>query len=83
MTLFHRKFRASGDENKLDREIAFHVEELTQANLDAGMTPVEARRRALLDFGGQEQVKQQIREVHLSALVGGLRANLSSAMRFI
>jgi putative ABC transport system permease protein len=79
----NKKFRASGDESKLDREISFHVEEPTQANIAAGMTPEEARRRALVDFGGQEQVKQQIREVHISAMVDGLRSNLRSAMRFI
>ena len=40
-------------------------------------------RRALLEFGGQEQVKQQVREVHVSVLVEGLRANLRAAWRFI
>src|ERR1700733_13811835 len=83
MNWSNQKKREAGDEDKVDREIAFHIEELTQANIVAGMSPSEARRRALIDFGGLEQAKQQVREVHLSALVEGLRANLSSAMRFI
>jgi putative ABC transport system permease protein len=79
----NKKLRASEDEGKLDREIAFHVEELTAANVAAGMSQAEARRRALVEFGGQEQVKQQVREVHVSALVEGMRANLRAAWRFI
>ena len=79
----NKKFRESGDERRLDREIAFHVEEQTEANIAAGMEPVEARRRALLEFGGQEQAKQQVREVHVSALAEAMRANLRAAWRFI
>ncbi len=71
------------DEGKFDCEISFHIEELTRANVAEGMTPEEARRSALLAFGGQEQVKQQIREVHLSSFLEAVRANLRSAMRFI
>ncbi len=73
----------ASDESGFDREISFHIEELTRANVAEGMSPEEARRHALLAFGGQEQVKQQIREVHISAFVDGVRANLRSAMRFI
>lgn len=83
MTWPNRKFRDSGAENKIDREISFHIEELTQTNIAAGMNPTEARRRAVLDFGGEEQVKQQIREVHISAFADGVRSNLRSAARFI
>jgi putative ABC transport system permease protein len=79
----NRKSRASGDDDRLDREISFHVEELTEANIAAGMSRTEARRRALLEFGGQEQVKQQVREVHVSILMEGLRANLRAAWRFV
>ena len=47
------------------------------------MGPAEARRRALLEFGGQEQAKQQVREVHVSAVAEAMRANLRAAWRFI
>jgi putative ABC transport system permease protein len=75
--------RGAGDDEQLDREIAFHLESVTQAYIANGMTAAEARRRAMLEFGGREQVKQQIREVHTSVLLESLRANLRSAMRFI
>ena len=67
----------------LDREIAFHIEALTQENVANGMTPTEARRQAIIAFGGREQTRQQLREVHSSALVESLRFNLKAAIRFV
>jgi len=54
--------RASGPQ--LDSELRFHIDELTQANIARGMPPDEARRRAMLEFGGQEQVKEEVRDVY-------------------
>lgn len=76
-------FRKRRTESEYDREIAFHVEQLTQAGIAEGLTPEEARRRALIEFGGREQVKQEIREVHASALFEGVAFNLRAAMRFL
>ena len=41
-------------EDRLDDEIRFHVEQQTEKNQRAGMTPDEARRQALIRFGGVE-----------------------------
>ncbi len=83
--LFARKGqdRERARDGDLEREIAFHVEELTQAHIAAGMRPDEARRRAVLEFGGREQVKQELREVHLWAPVETARFHLRAAMRFL
>ncbi len=67
----------------LDREIAFHVETLTDAYIAQGMNPAEARRQAMIEFGGREQVKQTVREVHVSALSEAAAANLRAAVRFL
>ena len=67
----------------INREIADHIDRMVAANIACGMSPEEARRRALIDFGGREQVRQQVREVHLSALVESLRFHLRAALRFI
>ena len=66
-----------------EREIAFHIAEQVEANIAQGMSPDEARRKALVDFGGREQVKQSMREVHLSAFLQALKFNLKSALRFM
>ncbi|HKQ05406.1 MAG TPA: ABC transporter permease [Blastocatellia bacterium] len=49
-------------ERELDEEISAHLEMETEENLRRGMSPVEARRAALRQFGGVEQVKERYRE---------------------
>jgi putative ABC transport system permease protein len=83
MGLDKDKARKSSSGSAVDREIAFHIEELTQANIAAGMAPDEARRRALVEFGGREQVKQQVREVHVSIFFESAQSNLKTALRFL
>ncbi len=75
------RFRRAKDLD-FDREVSFHIDEVTQANIAKGMNPSEARRQALVEFGGAEQVKQQIREVHSSAMWMAVGFNLKSAWRF-
>jgi putative ABC transport system permease protein len=80
---FRKLFRREDPGSAFDREIAFHVETLTEANIAQGMTQAEARRQALIEFGGREQVKQTVREVHASALAEAVAANLRAAVRFL
>ena len=76
-------FRKRALDAQLDSELRFHIEELTEANIAAGLTPEEARRRAVLEFGGREQIKEELRDVHRVSIVEGSLANLKSAFRFI
>lgn len=80
---WRRTRRKPAPEDAMDQEIAFHIAELTEAFVAQGMSPQEARRRALLEFGGREQVKQQVREVHVSALFEKVLFHLKSALRFL
>jgi len=68
---------------EFDREFAFHIDELTQAGIAEGLAPEEARRRALVEFGGREQARQHLREVHTSRLLESLRFNFRAALRFL
>jgi putative ABC transport system permease protein len=76
-------FRKRALDAQLTSEVRFHIEELTDANLAAGMSREEARRRALLEFGGGEQIKEELRDVHRVAVIETAVANLKSAFRFI
>jgi len=62
----------SSAETQLDKELRFHLEQQIADHIDAGMPPGEARRQALLEFGGLERVKEEVRdtrwEIHLDAL---------------
>jgi macrolide transport system ATP-binding/permease protein len=52
-------------ERDLDLEVRSHLQLLVDENLRAGMSPQEAQRRARMELGGAEQVKQQVREQRL------------------
>jgi hypothetical protein len=69
--------------DNVDREIAHHIEALTEANIAQGMSPEEARHQALIEFGGREQVKQSVREVHTSAIAESIAFHLKAALRFL
>jgi putative ABC transport system permease protein len=70
-------------EQEFDRELRFHIEELTRKNLEAGMQPAEARRKAMLEFGGKEQATEGLREVHQIPVVETLWTNLRFAWRLM
>jgi putative ABC transport system permease protein len=62
---FHRLrsvFRRAELDHELDAELATHLELAVEENLQRGMPADEARRQALIRFGGMEQAKQQHRE---------------------
>lgn len=48
---------------ELDDEIRLHIELETEKNLRDGLSPSEARRRALVAFGGVERYREQARDV--------------------
>ena len=75
-------FRKAPAQDVLDREMDFHLEELAQAHVAAGVPLEEARRRARLEFGGREQVRQSLRDVHASPWLEALRGNTRAAIRF-
>jgi putative ABC transport system permease protein len=68
-----RRIRSAGVrhalERGLDEEIRFHIDQQTEKNRRAGMAPDEARRQALLKFGGLERVKESTRDEVRPALL--------------
>lgn len=73
--------RNRGDD--FDREVAFHIDALARDYEARGLSAEAARRQARVDFGGSEQITQQLREVHLSVFLEVVRANLRAAFRFL
>jgi predicted permease len=65
----------------LDDEIRFHVERQIERNVDAGMTPEEARRRALIHFGGVEQIKETTRDQFRPAVLEHIARDLRYGVR--
>ena len=50
-------------ENEVEEELRFHVQMRTQANIEKGMTPDEARLAATESFGDFDQVKVSCCEI--------------------
>lgn len=55
-------FRKQPLDRELEEEMASHIAMATEDNIRNGMTPEEARRRAMVKFGGVEQAKEKQRE---------------------
>ena len=59
LTSWARKER---DEERLQAEIEEHLAMQTAENVRAGLSPTEARRQAVLKFGGVEAMKEDYRD---------------------
>jgi predicted permease len=70
-------------EERLREEIHEHIALQTEENLRAGLSPVEARRQAMLKFGGVEAMKQDYRAERGLLLIENLLGDLRNAARSI
>jgi putative ABC transport system permease protein len=68
---------------QIDSELRFHIDALTEENIAAGMSPAEARRKAQLEFGGREQIKEELRDVYRVQFLDAATMNLKAALRFL
>src|ERR1022692_3541327 len=68
-------------EDELSDELRFHLQEQIQENRAAGMLPDEARRAALADIGGLDQVKEACRDSRGVTLVENAWRDLRYAWR--
>jgi predicted permease len=66
---------------EIDDELRFHIEQQTLANIAAGMTAQEARRKAVISFGGVESVRAQSHEQRPSFYFGTLLNDTKYALR--
>jgi putative ABC transport system permease protein len=55
-------FRRGRVEDELDEELQFHLERRIEEGVAGGLSPEEARRRALRAMGGLDQRKEEIRD---------------------
>ena len=70
-------------ERELDAELRYHVERLTQDYIRDGLSPSEAQRRARLEFGGLEQVKEECRDARGTRWLHELVQDLSFSARLL
>jgi putative ABC transport system permease protein len=68
-------------ERDLAEEIDAYLEMLTQAKVAEGLKPEDARRAALIELGGVDQVKERVREVRVGYFLGTVWQDLRYGVR--
>ena len=74
-------FRKEQRDAELSAELESHLQLHVEDNLRAGMSPEEAKRRAMLTLGGVEQTKERYRDRRGLPLMEGLLQDLRYALR--
>jgi macrolide transport system ATP-binding/permease protein len=55
-------FRKKKSADEISDELRFHLEKEIELNMARGMSPEEARRQALISFGGVQQTREKLCE---------------------
>ena len=83
---FHRLrsfFRRAEQDRDLDAEMSAHLELAIEEHLERGLSPGEARRRALVRFGGPQQARENHREARGLPLLDTLLQDFRFALRML
>ncbi len=80
-SLWRNLFHKARKEQELTEEIEAYLEMLVEQKINAGLAPAEARRAALLELAGKEQVKEQVREISMGYQIETLWRDLRYALR--
>ena len=68
-------------ERELDEELAFHIERDTQKHIAAGLSPIDARTRAIARFGSVSLAADQCRDERGTGLIDDLARDILYAFR--
>ncbi len=68
---------------ELDEEMAFHLDMATTENIRSGMSPREARRRAMLEFGSRDWHSERVREERGGSLIEDLLRDFRFGFRVL
>src|SRR5215470_12973636 len=83
MRLLRRLFSRRKQEEELEKELRFHLDQHTADLIEQGHSPEEARRRARLAIGGPEQVMEQCRDARGTRWLEDLLQDLRYGMRML
>jgi putative ABC transport system permease protein len=70
-------------EQEIGEEVDAYLEMLTEAKIKEGLKPAEARRAAMMELGGMEQVKERVREVRMGQGLDRVRQDLRYGVRMM
>jgi predicted permease len=75
LSRFREFLDARREHDAVAEEMQFHIQREIQHNLDAGMSPAEARRKAMQDFGGVERFRERARDERTGTRLAEFRAS--------
>jgi len=81
VSLFRNLLRRTAVDQALDDELQSSVELLTEEKMKEGLSRQEARRQALIELGGVEQVRTKVREIRSGRLLEDFAADLCFTRR--
>src|SRR5579863_7125472 len=81
VSLFRNLLRKNRVEQALDDELQSSVELLTEEKMKEGIAHAEARRQALIELGGVEQVREEVRGIRAGRLLEDLAKDVRYAFR--
>ena len=81
MERFRALFGRERMDAEMDEELRFHLEMEVEKNLRAGLPPSQARRQALIAFGGIERYREKTREERWGRSLGDLARDIRFAFR--
>ncbi len=81
LTLCRNLFRNRTVEKALDDELRSSLDILTQEKMKQGLSQLEARREALIEIGGIEQVKEKVRGARAGRILEDFARDLRFACR--
>jgi predicted permease len=76
-------FRRDTVESEADAELRFHFDKQVEKHMKSGLTREEALRKTRIDFGGHEQLKEEIREAHGVNLIETLFQDIRYGLRIL
>jgi putative ABC transport system permease protein len=68
-SLLRNLFHKDQVDQEFSEEIQAYLDMVTEAKLRQGLSPREARRHALLELGGVEQVEERVREIRMGQFI--------------
>jgi putative ABC transport system permease protein len=84
--LFYRLrslFRRDTVESEADAELRFHFDQQVEKHMKSGLTREEALRKTRIDFGGHEQLKEEIRDARGVNLIETLFQDIRYGLRIL
>src|SRR5262245_13889635 len=81
LSLWRNLFYKTRAEQQLREEVDTYLEMLIEMKIEQGIDSVEARRQALIEMSGVEQVKERVRETRMGHQLEALWKDVSYAVR--